>query len=64
MKESRGGIAGCSKCCIFWPFIFYCFASRDYPKVAMSQFPTTVENNNIKQEWENDFSICLGEGVA
>lgn len=64
MKENHGRIAGYSKCCTLWPFMFYGFASRDCPKVAMSQFLTTAENNNIKQERENDFSICLGEGVA
>lgn len=62
MKESHRGIAGHSKCCTFWPFMFYCVASHDHLKVAVSQFLTTAENNNIKQERENDFSICLGEG--
>lgn len=50
--ESHGGIAGRPKCCTFWPFMFYCFASRDCLKVAVSQFLTTAENNNIKQERE------------
>lgn len=63
MKESYGRITGRSKCCTLWPFMFYSFASCDRPKVAMSQFLTNAENN-IKQERENDFSICLGEAVA
>lgn len=47
--ESHGGNAGLSKLCTLWPFMFYCFASRDCLKVAVSQFLATVENNNIKQ---------------
>lgn len=44
--ESHGGNA--AKLRTLWPFMFYCFASRDCLKVAVSQFLATVENN-IKQ---------------